>query len=108
MQPRAHTDNIKLFHQRIDTQMHLQDCCISSLLKYLFFNLKECKSMENCTQCKKIKSRNSKWKNYIARYHDVEIRHSVCPQCSELSFPKLYKAKESQAIIKPNPVPFSI
>jgi len=56
--------------------------------------------MENCSQCKKTNSQNSRWKNYVARYHDVEIRHSVCPQCSELSFPKLYKVHEDKANVE--------
>jgi len=54
--------------------------------------------METCTQCKKTKTRNSEWRNYVARYHEVEIWHSVCPQCSELSFPKFYEVHED----KPN------
>jgi hypothetical protein len=53
--------------------------------------------MEQCAQCKKIRSRGAQWETYVARYHEVEIQHSVCPQCSVLSFPKFYRLYEKMA-----------
>jgi len=53
--------------------------------------------MEQCTQCKKTKNREAKWRTYVARYHEVEIQHSICPQCSVLSFPKFYRLHENMA-----------
>lgn len=46
--------------------------------------------MEKCTQCKKTEPRRGLWKRYVSRYHDVEIQHYICPQCSVLSFPRFY------------------
>ena len=46
--------------------------------------------MEKCVQCKRIKKNKDTWKIYFARFHEVEIQHHVCPQCSVLSFPKYY------------------
>ncbi len=50
--------------------------------------------MEICVQCKKIKKNEDLWKTFVARYHDVEIKHHVCPQCSTSSFPETYKVYE--------------
>ena len=53
--------------------------------------------MEKCVQCKKLKDSEAAWKCYFARYHEVEIQHYVCPQCSILSFPKFYRLHEDRA-----------
>lgn len=58
--------------------------------------------MEKCVHCHKIRNDQKNWKSVTARYHEVEIRHFVCPQCYELSFPRFYRLYEDSSGIPTN------
>ncbi len=53
--------------------------------------------MEKCAHCHKVGNDKKTWKSFIARYHEVEIRHFVCPQCDALPFPKFYRLYEDSS-----------
>lgn len=53
--------------------------------------------MEKCAHCHKIRKDQKAWKSVIARYHEVEIRHFVCPQCYASPFPKFYRLYEDSS-----------
>ncbi len=50
--------------------------------------------MTNCSHCGSPGSKGIQLKQVIALYHEVEIMHSVCPQCVSVHFPKFYKIRE--------------
>jgi len=56
--------------------------------------------MEKCVHCHKIRNDKKTWKSFTARYHEVEIRHSVCPQCYALPFPRFYRLYEDSSCIR--------
>lgn len=53
--------------------------------------------MEKCAHCHKVGNDKKNWKSFIARYHEVEIRHFVCPQCHASSFPRFYRLYENSS-----------
>ena len=53
--------------------------------------------MEKCAHCHKIPNDKKNWKSVTARYHEVEIRHFVCPQCCASPFPKFYRLYEDSS-----------
>lgn len=54
--------------------------------------------MTKCTHCGRPNTHKAPWKKFIALYHEVEIKHSVCPSCSSVHFPKLYNVKEDTSL----------
>lgn len=59
--------------------------------------------MEKCAHCHKIRNGQKAWKSFIARYHEVEIHHFVCPQCYALPFPKFYRLYEDSSHMHTSP-----
>jgi hypothetical protein len=51
--------------------------------------------MEKCTHCHTVRNGPDHWRHFVATYHDVEIRHDVCPHCSTRPFPRFYRVQES-------------
>jgi hypothetical protein len=47
--------------------------------------------METCAHCHKIRNDKKNWKRVTARYHEVEIRHIVCPECNALPFHRFHR-----------------
>jgi len=56
--------------------------------------------MEKCAHCHKIPNDKKNWKSVTARYHEVEIRHFVCPQCYALPFPRFYRLYEDSSYMR--------
>ncbi len=53
--------------------------------------------MEKCIYCHKVRNGPDEWRHFVANFHEVEIRHDVCPQCAIHGFPKFYRVHESPA-----------
>jgi hypothetical protein len=56
--------------------------------------------MEKCAHCHKIRDDKKNWKSFTARYHEVEIRHFVCPKCYALPFPRFYRLYEDSSCMR--------
>jgi hypothetical protein len=50
--------------------------------------------MEKCIHCHKVRNGPNNWRHFLATYHEVELQHAVCPQCSIPLFPKFYRVQE--------------
>ena len=50
--------------------------------------------MEKCSHCGALNDNGAEWKQFTARYYEVEIMHSVCHRCSSGLFPKFYNIRE--------------
>ncbi len=49
-----------------------------------------------CSSCKKIRDDNGHWKQielFISDNTNAEFRHSICPECNDILYPRLAKKK---------------
>jgi len=47
-----------------------------------------------CIRCNKVREPDNRWvsvENYIMDYSDIEVPHSLCPECSQKNYPKFYQ-----------------
>jgi len=47
-----------------------------------------------CIRCNKVREPDNRWvtvEQYIKDYSDIEVPHSMCPDCSQENYPKFYK-----------------
>ena len=49
-----------------------------------------------CASCKKIRDDKGYWNQieaYISEHSEAEFSHGICPECSEILYPDIYKNK---------------
>ena len=47
-----------------------------------------------CIKCNKVREPDNRWvtvEQYIEDYSDIEVPHSLCPDCSQDNYPRFYK-----------------
>jgi len=49
-----------------------------------------------CIRCNKVRETDNHWvtvEQYIRDYSDIEVPHSMCPECSQENYPRFYKSR---------------